>query len=302
MILIVGATGQLGGRITQQLLEQNRDVRILLRHNSPSSELAKQGLATDAQTLIDAGAEPIYGDLKDRASLDEACKGIDTIITTANSVQRGGEDTLVTVDLNGTTRLIDAAQAAGVRHFIYTSADGVHTEHPHPLFQAKGVCEAHLKASGMTYTNLKPGAFMETWIAVVVGMPLAAEQSVTLVGKGERKQIFVSISDVADYAVAAVDNPLAANQDIPIAGQASYSWTEVLEAFGQQIGMEIPVNYVSPREPIPLIPEGMAPILTALEMDDSYIDMTDTSARYGITPTSLESYIEHFLQRALAPS
>ncbi|RIK26637.1 MAG: hypothetical protein DCC55_39855, partial [Chloroflexi bacterium] len=62
MILIVGATGLLGGVITQQLLAQGKEVRILVRHNSPSEALAQQGMATPAQTLIDAGAQPVYGD------------------------------------------------------------------------------------------------------------------------------------------------------------------------------------------------------------------------------------------------
>jgi uncharacterized protein YbjT (DUF2867 family) len=79
MILIVGATGLLGGMITQQLLAQDKEVRILVRHNSPSEGLAQQGMATPAQTLIDAGAQPVYGDLKERSSLDSACQGIDTV-------------------------------------------------------------------------------------------------------------------------------------------------------------------------------------------------------------------------------
>ena len=41
MILIVGATGTLGGRITRRLLEAGKEVRILVRHNSPSAELAQ---------------------------------------------------------------------------------------------------------------------------------------------------------------------------------------------------------------------------------------------------------------------
>jgi uncharacterized protein YbjT (DUF2867 family) len=42
LILIVGATGLLGGMITQQLLAQGKEVRILVRHNSPSEGLAHQ--------------------------------------------------------------------------------------------------------------------------------------------------------------------------------------------------------------------------------------------------------------------
>ena len=54
MILIVGATGILGGMITRRLLDEGKDVRILLRRNSPSEQLALQGMATSAQSLIEA--------------------------------------------------------------------------------------------------------------------------------------------------------------------------------------------------------------------------------------------------------
>ena len=90
MILVVGATGSLGGRITRGLLAQGKPVRILARHNSPSEELAKQGRANSAASLIEAGAQAVYGDLKDRASLDAAVAGVDTVITTATATQRGG--------------------------------------------------------------------------------------------------------------------------------------------------------------------------------------------------------------------
>ena len=43
MILVVGATGQLGGTITRRLLEDDHEVRILVREDSPSEDLAAQG-------------------------------------------------------------------------------------------------------------------------------------------------------------------------------------------------------------------------------------------------------------------
>ena len=53
-ILVVGATGRLGGAITQALLAQGRTVRILVRRNSPSVELVKQGLAADFDMIVDS--------------------------------------------------------------------------------------------------------------------------------------------------------------------------------------------------------------------------------------------------------
>src|SRR5688572_12081924 len=109
MNLVVGSTGLLGGLIVRKLLERNQPVRVLLRGGSTPM----------------AGTDAVYGDLKDRASLDAACAGVKTVITTANSAQRGGEDNVATVDLQGNFALIDAAASAGVRHFIFVSAAAV---------------------------------------------------------------------------------------------------------------------------------------------------------------------------------
>ena len=108
MILIVGATGILGGMIAQRLLGEGKDVRILVRQDSPAEAMAAQRMATSPRSLIDAGAKPIYGDLKDLASLKQACKGIETVITTANSAMRGGDDTVDSVDRQGNRNLIEA--------------------------------------------------------------------------------------------------------------------------------------------------------------------------------------------------
>lgn len=295
MNLVVGATGSLGGAITRQLLAQGKTVRILVRHNSPSEALAGQGMATSAALLIAAGAQPIYGDLKDRASLDAACAGIQTVITTANAVLRGGEDDLISVDLNGTRSLIAAAVAAGVKHFIYTSVAGSDPRHPHPLFSAKGQCETALRASGLVYTILKPGAFMEMSLGAVIGIPLAAGQPVTLVGQGKTKVAFVSAADVAAYAVAAIEHPAARNAEIWIAGPASASYTEAVEAVGRTLGQPLPIRYVAPGEPVPLLPEAAGQIMAASELGpDQHIDMRQTAATFGITPTSVETFAARF--------
>ena len=143
MILVVGATGRLGGAIVRTLLAQGRSVRILVRQNSPSEELAKQGMATSADVLIAAGAQAVVGDLKERASLDAACQGIDVVITTANSALRGGDDNPQTVDADGNRNLIDVVKAAGVKQLIFVSTLGGSPDSPVPFMAAKGETDAY---------------------------------------------------------------------------------------------------------------------------------------------------------------
>jgi uncharacterized protein YbjT (DUF2867 family) len=295
MILVVGATGRLGGTIVKKLLAKGKQVRIMVRENSPSESLARQGLATSAVELVASGAQTVTGDLRERASLDRACQGVDTVITTANTVLR--EFDLEGVDFNGNVNLIEAAKAARVNHFIFTSTSGSDPNSPDPLMQFKGKCDHRLQTSGLTYTILKPSLFMEVWVAMTVGLPLQAGQPITLVGKGDHRHNFVSQDDVADYAVAAVDNPAARNAEIFIGGSASYSWIETVRVIGDTIGAQLPLNFVAPGSPIPLLPEGMWGLLYAMETYESHIDMAETSKTYAIAPTSLETFARRFFVR-----
>ena len=292
MILVVGATGTLGGHIARDFLETGKDVRILVRDPSPSTAMAAMGMATSAESLIDAGAQPVYGDLKDRASLDGAVAGVDTVITTANSVLRGGEDTVETVDLHGNLNLIAAAQAAGVGHFIFTSVLGADSTSTIPLVRYKAQAETALRESGISYTILAPNLFAEVWIGAVVGAPLRAGQPVTLVGEARRKHAFVSLVDVAAFAVAAVDNPAARNVTIPIAGPQGLSWREVVALAGQVLGQELPVIFVQPGEPVPFVPEAVQQSLAVQNTYDSVIPMGEIAAAYGVTLTPMAEVLK----------
>jgi NADH dehydrogenase len=298
MILVVGATGSLGGRIVRGLLERGEDVRVFVRRDSPSEQMAAQGLAHTAQSLIDAGAQPAWGDLKDRASIEAAVAGVDTVISTANAVKRWGEDTLETVDRQGTLDLIDAARAAGVSRFLYASVQGASSDSPVPLFQCKAACERALMESGLTYTIVQPSVFMEVWIGMMVGIPLMTQQTITLIGQGDHAHNFMSEQDVADYFIAMIDNPAAFNQAVMIGGPASHTWTEVVERVGGRMGAQLPLQYAPPGSTIAYLPEGANGLATAFEMYEDHLDIGEVSATYGVRPTTLDEYIDRTFVRS----
>lgn len=289
MILVVGATGTLGGRITRRLLAQGKDVQILVRENSPSAELAQMGMATSAESLVAAGAEQVTGDLTDRASLDAACAGVEAVITTATTNKRGGDPEAV--DLQGTRSLIDAARDAGVSHVIYTSAYGAAAGHDNPTLHIKGTCEEALVASGLTWTILRPALLYEVLVAMVIGIPVQAGQPVTLVGEGQRRHSYISEADVAAFAVAAVDNPAGQNARLDIGGP-SHSWRELLEAAGRALGRELPVRFVAAGDELPLLDPGIANWLAMFETYDDFIDMGNLPKQLGVELTPLPTVME----------
>ena len=292
MILVVGATGVVGGMIARRLLEKDKEVRVLVRRDSPSSQLIQQGLATSAEELIKAGAQPVHGDLRDRASLDDAVDGVvETVITTANSAMRGGADNPQSVDLEGNRNLIEAARAAGVEHFIFVSLLGADVNNPSPFVQAKAQSESALRESGMEYTILAPAAFMEVWPAMVVGMPTLQGRSVTLVGEGRRRHSFVSNRDVAAFGVAAIDRPEARNQYLAIGGPEPLSWRDVVATYERVLGRSIPVEFVALGEPVPSLPDPMPALLAGMETYDSVVEMEETSSIFDTPLTRLETFV-----------
>ena len=129
MVLLVGATGRLGSRIARELLASRTPLRVLCRRMSGHAVLRRMG------------ADVRFGDLRDQASVDAACEGIDTVLSTASAVSRGGDDTVDAVDDAGTRRLFDRAASRGVTRIVSVSAMGATPSSPVPLLAAKGALD-----------------------------------------------------------------------------------------------------------------------------------------------------------------
>lgn len=271
----------LGGAIVRRLLEQGETVRALVRDHA------------GARALTEAGAEAVRGDLKDAASLARACDGISTLITTANSAARGGEDNVEAVDLEGNRNLVEAASRAGVAHFVFLSAEGEDPHSPVPFLRAKGVTSARLRESGMAYTVLVPNLYMDVWIPLVLLAPVASGRPITIVGDGARKHYLVAVDDVAGFAVAAVHSEEARNRDLLIGGPEALSWRDVISTFERVQGVTLMVQSIDPGQPMPGFPEAVSGLMAGLETYDSPepISAADAEATFGLRLTRLEDFL-----------
>lgn len=278
MNLVVGSNGLLGGMIARKLLAKGAPVRVMVRQ--PSSI---------------EGAQAVTGDLKDRGSLDAACRGVTTVITTANSAQRGGADNVESVDLAGNRALIDAAKKAGVRQFVFVSVAAADPSSPVPLFAAKAKTEAHLRDSGMAWTIVAPHIFMDVWFPILIGSALSAGKPVSLVGGGKRRHSFIAADDVAEFATRAVGNPAAMRQRLMLGGPAAISWSDVVAKTGQILGRPVPVQSIAPGSPIPTLPPPLDGVIgglaAGLEQQDVIIDTTEIARKFGVSLTSAETVL-----------
>lgn len=234
MILVVGATGFLGGEICRRLTQLGQAVRGLARATSDPNVTAN---------LKAMGVQLVDGDLKDKASLVAACQGIASVISTA-TVTRSSQpgDSIEATDAAGQQNLIAAAQEAGVSQFIYVSYSGqIGTDDP--LTLAKRGVEARLRTSGLTYTILRPSYFLEAWLSPAFGFD-AANAKATIYGTGDNKLSWISLGDVAAFAVESLTNPAARKAVLELGGPDALSPLEVVRIFEELSGRQFDVQHV----------------------------------------------------------
>ena len=87
----------------------------------------------------------------------------------------------------------------------------------------------------MTYTILQPTFFMEVWLSPALGFD-AAQGTAQVYGSGQHKISWISFQDVAEFAIASLDNPAARNAVIELGGPEALSPLEVVKVFEKQSG------------------------------------------------------------------
>jgi nucleoside-diphosphate-sugar epimerase len=118
-ILITGATGQVGNAIARRVASDGAEVRALVRSPKRAGVLPE-------------GVEPVTGDVTDPDSLKAALDGVGTVYHAAGIPEQWRKDTdeFARVNVEGTRNVVEAALAAGVERFVYTSTDDALVQGP----------------------------------------------------------------------------------------------------------------------------------------------------------------------------
>src|SRR5574339_435730 len=150
VIAVTGATGQQGGAVATKLLADGWKVRALTRNLDKPA----------AQELASLGAELVAGDMDARSELEAAFKGAYGVFSVQNFW-------LPNVGFEGEVRqgknVAEAAQAAGVQHFVYSSVGAAQRGMGQKHFESKWIIEQYIHSLGLPYTILRPAAFFENF-------------------------------------------------------------------------------------------------------------------------------------------
>lgn len=111
-VLVTGATGFVGGWLTDQLLDEGYDVVVYARTPSKAREFEQRG------------ARIVQGDLSDRKALESAMEGVDGVFHLAAIYRLGGQlARMLAVNVDGTRNVLDAAGQADVERIVYCGSD-----------------------------------------------------------------------------------------------------------------------------------------------------------------------------------
>jgi NADH dehydrogenase len=293
MILVAGATGLLGAEICLRLPGRGLPVRALARSTANPARL---------EQLRAAGVELVWGDLKDPASLRDACRGADAVISTATStLSRQSGDSIETVDRHGQIALIDAARAAGVRHFTFVSLPRQPVRES-PLTRAKFAAERALIESGMPYTILAGNYFMEVWLSPVLGFDYPNRRAV-IFGEGRGLMSWVAIRDVAEIAIRAHQTPGAHNRILPVSGPEALSPLTVVGIFEEAAGAPFERQFFPEAALLAQLETAADPLAETLAklqlecVNGCVMDNNDTMRLMPMELTSVRQYAEGVIGR-----
>ena len=294
MILIVGVTGVLGRETARQLLAADQKVRGLTRNPSKAEDLKA------------LGAEIVQGDLIDKASLERACQGVEAVLASAHQLMGTGNYASEAVDDAGHRALIDAARAAGTKHFVYISIQKVSPDHPVDFYRSKAKVEEYLKASGLSYTILRPPALMEWHVHNLLGASILTTGKATIYGSGNNPGNYMAAKDAAHLAVIALTDPRIKGCTIEMGGPDNVTKNQIAEMYMRLSGKQAKVSHVPVgmmKVMSPLM-RPFQPVISRLMTLSIWVDTTDQKfnassmlQQFPMTLTRVEDFIREQVKK-----
>ena len=234
MILLTGGTGVVGSALLPMLLEAAHEVRCLVR---------------DPRRL---GPERVriqlsLADLGDPRGLRHAVRGADTVIHLAAAIRDQPPRRVEEVTALGTHRLLAAAEAAGVRRFVFASALGATSFQRTRFFRAKALAERRVRSSELETVVLAPSIIYDRaddWVTLLRRLALLPVLPIS--GRGRAAYEPIWARDAARAVIGALD---AEPGRYELAGPERLTYEQIARLVASSTGRDRPALHV----PLPFV-------------------------------------------------
>ncbi len=285
-VFITGGTGFVGNHVLSLLLEQGHQVVVLVR---PGSEhrLKRPDVV-----------EVVLGDVTEIADLTQGMKGCDAAVHLVGIIRafpRKGV-TFERLHTEVTANVVAAAKETGVTTLLHMSALGAREDGSTTYLRTKFAAEEAVRQSGLNYTIFRPSLiFGRGGEAIRMFADMVNKIVVPIIGDGKYRFQPVSVSNVAQGFVKALELEEARGQTLDVGGPDNVTFDEIMDSLAGVMGKTIVKIHV------PLFPLRLATI--ALQHAPGYPLTTDQITMLleggtcdekpfyellGLTPISLE--------------
>jgi len=219
--LITGATGDVGSRVVDRLLQRGDRPRIFVREEKK------------ARSRFGDRVDVFIGDLADPASLKAAVEAVDALFLVNTGPQ-------IPVQDEGAAKV---AQAAGVQHLVKLSSMDVEQGLAIGAWHERG--EGAIRASGIPFTFVRPTGFMSNllaWARSIRG------EGVVRSSTGDGRRAFIHSDDIAAVATKALTTREYEGESLPITGPEALTFAEVTAKLGAAIGKRLMFQAISDEE------------------------------------------------------
>jgi len=236
MLLLTGATGQVGGALLRRLTPGGTRVRCLVR---------------DPRRLGDdrVRVQIAIGDLADPTSFRHALRGVDTVVHVAAAGRDQPRGSIEELGALATWRLVRAAERARIGRFVLLSALGASPSSGSRFLRSKWLAERAVAESGLPHVILAPSLTYSAsgpWMRRLERVARLAP-AVPIAGAGQARSQPIWAEDVADCLVAALGREGAAGERIELAGPDSLTYSEVAHLALRAVRRDRPLLHVPAR-------------------------------------------------------
>ncbi|WP_329071774.1 NAD(P)H-binding protein [Amycolatopsis sp. NBC_01480] len=243
MLLVTGATGDIGGHLVRALVDAGADVRALTRDPARAAGLPPQ-------------AECVVGDLGEPSTLPAVFAGIERFF-------------LLTPGM-GTANVANAlaaAREAGVRHVVHLSSDNVLGDPMLMMGRWHHEREESVRASGIPFTILRPGGFMSN----ALQWRDSVREGYVLDPSGPGRYAPIDTADIAAVAAVALTSDEHEGAEYVLSGGELMTCADQVKILGDVLGREIEVRQAgSPEEVVRARFAAGAPKVLAEALVEAY--------------------------------
>lgn len=211
-VLVTGATGNVGSRLVPALRATGASVRALVHDESK------------VQAIKDLGVEVFVGDLDKPETLDPAVAGVGQVYLLTTNGPAAAQQA---------SNVIQAARRNGSPHVVRQSAYGPEKSR---IIRHVLQVESELKASGLSYTIVRPTFFMQN---TMMAAQTVASDGVVYMPFKDGKIDMVDVRDVADVALKVLTEDGHEGREHTLTGPASISFHDVAAGLSKALGKEV---------------------------------------------------------------